>query len=330
MNTIQRITKLAYESIDDTYSHAEYGDFKVVMDIKTGYINATKLCADGGKRFDNWVRNSGNKELIASFESECGSSNTRFHIYEIRNGTNCNSINGTYAHPDLIPHIASWVSPKFAIKVSKIVNNFLIREREEQLRKQFNEEKSEMIIRFEELEKRSKELHENTLKAINEKHDIMYNEMMSQHNKTHVKLDKADNHIEELQTTLDTVSSRIEIVIDEVVPPSIRVELHEEIGIMELNDSTSKYTHKVFCRQNKSANNAKNRILRDYPQATLFREINPSPNSKNFLHNLKDLYGTGATSKLKIHYNYISMNGSNDELNEMINTVLDKAKSFGL
>jgi hypothetical protein len=151
----------------------------------------------------------------------------------------------------------------------------------------------------------------------------MYNEMMAQHHKTHNKLD-------ETQNTLDTVNSRIEIVIDEVVPPSSRVELHEEIGIMELNDSTSKYTHKVFCRQNKSANNAKNRILRDYPQATLFREINPSPNSKNFLHNLKDLYGTCATSKLKIHYNYISMNGTNDELNEMINNVLDKAKSFGL
>ena len=186
-----------------------------------------------------------------------------------------------------------------------------------------NEEKSEMIIRFEEFENRNKELHEKTLKDINNKHDIMYNEMMAQHHKTHNKLD-------EIQNTLDTISNRIEIVVDEVVPPSIRVELHEEIGIMELNDSTSKYTHKVFCRQNKSANNAKNRILRDYPQATLFREINPTPNSKNFLHNLKDLYGTGATSKHKIHYNYISMNGSNDELNAMIDTVLDKAKSFGL
>jgi hypothetical protein len=318
MNTTQRITKLAYESIDDTYSHAEYGDFKVIMNIKTGYINATKLCADGEKQMKNWMRNDNAKELV-----ECVENNTLNNEPVLITDNSYGLTRGTYAHPDLIPHIASWVSPKFAIKVSKIVNNFLIREREEQLRKQFNEEKSEMVIRFEELEKRSKELHENTLKAINDKHEIMYNEMMTQHHKTHNKLD-------ETQNTLDTVSSRIEIVIDEVVPPSIRVELHEEIGIMELNDSTSKYTHKVFCRQNKSANNAKNRILRDYPQATLFREINPSPNSKNFLHNLKDLYGTGATSKLKIHYNYISMNGTNDELNEMINNVLDKAKSFGL
>ena len=31
---------------------------------------------------------------------------------------------GTYAHPDLVPHIASWVSPKFAIKVSGIINKW--------------------------------------------------------------------------------------------------------------------------------------------------------------------------------------------------------------
>jgi hypothetical protein len=309
MNTIQRITKLAYESIDDTYSHAEYGDFKVIMNIKTGYINATKLCADGGKRFDNWIRNTGNKELV-----EEGKKNFLTYEEVLITDNSYGLTRGTYAHPDLIPHIASWVSPKFAIKVSKIVNEFLIREREEVIRR-LTGEKSELIQMLEESNKRRENEHKESLK--------IYNDMMAQHHKTH-------NHIEELQITLDTVSNRIEIVIDEVVPPSIRVELHEEIGIMELNDRTSKYTHKVFCRQNKSANNAKNRILRDYPQATLFREINPSPNSKNFLHNLKDLYGTSATSKLKIHYNYISMNGSNDELNEMIDTVLDKAKSFGL
>ena len=309
MNTTQRITKLAYEPIDDTYSHAEYGDFKVIMNIKTGYINATKLCADGGKQMKHWLENNSSKNLIECFENNQSESRP-----VLITDNSYGLTRGTYSHPDLIPHIASWVSPKFAIKVSKIVNEFLIREREEVIRR-LTGEKSELIQMLEESNKRRENEHKESLK--------IYNDMMAQHHKTH-------HHIEELQTTLDTVNTRIEIVVDEVVPPSIRVELHEEIGIMELNDSTSKYTHKVFCRQNKSANNAKNRILRDYPQATLFREINPSPNSKNFLHNLKDLYGTGATSKLKIHYNYISMNGSNDELNAMIDTVLDKAKTFGL
>ena len=121
MNTTNTniITKLAYESINDTYSKARYGEFEVIINMKTGYINATKLSADGGKRFDNWIRNDVAKELI----KQC-----RLLICEestmLVKGGQIPIITGTYVHPDLIPHIASWVSPKFAIKVSKIVNDF--------------------------------------------------------------------------------------------------------------------------------------------------------------------------------------------------------------
>ena len=37
-------------------------------------------------------------------------------------------ISGTYCHPFLIPHIACWVSPDFALKVSEIVNRYYIQE----------------------------------------------------------------------------------------------------------------------------------------------------------------------------------------------------------
>jgi len=42
----------------------------------------------------------------------------------INSGNTDTLIRGTYAHPDLVPHIASWVSPKFAIKVSGIINKW--------------------------------------------------------------------------------------------------------------------------------------------------------------------------------------------------------------
>ena len=61
------ITKLAYEKINDKYSKAKYGEFDVIMDMTTGYINATKLCTDGGKQVKAWLRNDGNKELIKYF-----------------------------------------------------------------------------------------------------------------------------------------------------------------------------------------------------------------------------------------------------------------------
>lgn len=324
MNTTNLITKLAYENIDDTFSKARYGDFEVIMNRKTGYINANKLCADGDKRFDNWIRNCFAKELVKEVKKNI------LKTEDVLITDNSFGITrGTYAHPDLIPHIASWVSPKFAIKVSKIVNDFLIREREEEIRR-LTGEKSELVKMLEESELRRKEDHKESLK--------MLEDMKKQNEKTHdklddahKKLDKADNEIEDLHCKVETVSERLDLVIDEVVPPCPVVELREEIGIWKLNDKSSKFTHKVFCRQIKTAHIARARLLKEFPNATLFREINPSPNSKNFLHNLKDMYGTpGKNQKLKICHSSIIMNGSKEDFNLMIDNVLDKAKNFGL
>jgi hypothetical protein len=113
-------TSLEFETINEKYSTAKYGDFTVTMDMTNGYINATKLCADGGKRFDNWIRNNGSKELIKEFENV---DNPIKILITVTGGTN-HYLRGTYVHPDLIPHIASWVSTKFACKVSKIINEW--------------------------------------------------------------------------------------------------------------------------------------------------------------------------------------------------------------
>ena len=37
-------------------------------------------------------------------------------------------LKGTYVHKLLIPHILCWVSAKFAIKCSKIINDFFVNE----------------------------------------------------------------------------------------------------------------------------------------------------------------------------------------------------------
>ena len=113
----QSITNLAYESINDKYSRAKYGEFNVIMDMTNGYINATKLCADGDKLMKNWLRNDNNKELIAEFEK-----NQLNNEPVLFTSDSYGITRGSYVHPLLIPHIASWVSPSFARKVSVIVN----------------------------------------------------------------------------------------------------------------------------------------------------------------------------------------------------------------
>lgn len=326
----QIITNMAYETIDEKYSRAQYGEFNVIMDMTNGYINATKLCADGGKHMKAWLRNDSNKELIKSFEEIMKSSAQICAELLINNMAGSYELRGTYVHPLLIPHIASWVSPSFAYKVSKIVNEYLVREKDDEIRR-LTGDNCRLEQKFDDAEKRRE--------ASEKRCEKMLQDMKDQNDKTHdklddvhKKLDKADNAIEELQNTVDVVNTRIEIVIEEVVNPSKRVEVREQFVIMKLNDATSNYGFKVICSQNVNLDKAKRNILREHPESTLFREIKPSPNSKNFLHNIKDLYGSGDTPQVKVHYNYIALlNGVSElALDEMVNTVVENAKNFGL
>ena len=116
------IKEIVFENIDENYGYGKYGDFKIIMNINTGFINATKLCKDGGKEFKHWLKNSQSKKFIETFSNCLRIS--KDEILMIVTGGRNTIIRGTYVHPDIIPHIAMWISPKFGITISKIVNEW--------------------------------------------------------------------------------------------------------------------------------------------------------------------------------------------------------------
>jgi hypothetical protein len=323
------ITKLEYEKIDNVYSKAKYDNFDVTMNMKNGYINATKLCADGKKPMRNWIQNNGNKELLGYFEENIKRSTGITADLLIVVNTGVNELRGTYVHPDLIPHIASWVSPAFAYKVSKIVNNFLIREKEDEIRK-LSGDKCELQEIVKRLDKRVEEADKRREEAEKEAKKMLQ-DMKDQNDRTHTKLDKAeiDNH--KIKTTLNRVEARVEKIVEEVVPPTKQISLHEQFGIMKLNDKSGKYQYKVYCTQARNVGTAKYSILKAYPKAELFLEIKPNANAKNFLHKLKELYSRGDDAKIKLSYNYVNLVGNvnENELRDMVNGVVEHAKNFG-
>jgi hypothetical protein len=66
---IKKMTsELAFEQIKGDYWYAAYGEFKVIIDKSNGFVNATKLCADGGKHFYDWTRNQTGRQLIHALE----------------------------------------------------------------------------------------------------------------------------------------------------------------------------------------------------------------------------------------------------------------------
>ena len=112
---------IKFKDINDKYSYGKYGDFKVIVMKKNGYINATKICNDAvtkngtKKDFKEWKRISTAKEIMKEISSITGIAQEKLLISTT---TGSNELRGTYAHPMLITNIAHWVSPQFACKIS--------------------------------------------------------------------------------------------------------------------------------------------------------------------------------------------------------------------
>jgi KilA-N domain/Zinc finger, C2H2 type len=140
------LSKLAFEQIKDNYWYATYGPFRVVMDRSNGYINVTKLCSAEGKNYCDWSRLKGNNQLITLLQYRlqlqnsnvtlpdgdqqiCGlPSSTSISVKTGNNTPTDQVISGTYCHPELIPHIAFWISPEFALSISIVINEYIVQE----------------------------------------------------------------------------------------------------------------------------------------------------------------------------------------------------------
>ena len=126
------------EPIDDEYCYGHYAMFKVIMMKKNGYINVTKICQDIfeetkiRKEFKDWQEEEYTRELLREVSSHVEVPVKKLIIC-VTNDQN-SIIQGTYAHSTLIPQIIMWASPKFAVEVSKIIQEYAIEE--ERMRKQ--------------------------------------------------------------------------------------------------------------------------------------------------------------------------------------------------
>lgn len=149
MNT-NLLSKICLEPIDDTYYYGYYGDFKLIIDSKNGFFNATKLCTTGGKHFYHWLQNKQSKEYMNFLKEIRSISNPESHelLYEYKGKRSeiANILRGTYVCEDLIVQIASWVSPVFSYKVTHIINHIFVKESQIKYMKDIKSLKSEITL----------------------------------------------------------------------------------------------------------------------------------------------------------------------------------------
>ncbi|QRM15506.1 N1R/p28-like protein [Mudlarkpox virus] len=61
-------TDLITREIDERFCYIQYDKFELIMMKENNYVNATKMCKFENKRFRNWIRLDGSKELIRKIE----------------------------------------------------------------------------------------------------------------------------------------------------------------------------------------------------------------------------------------------------------------------
>jgi KilA-N domain/Protein of unknown function (DUF3627) len=249
---ITDIRDIAFKSITGSYYYGSYGRFEVIINKENGYINATHLCAmalnkNGSKKeFKAWAKNESARELI----KEVASSGRipPGGLFMVITGGNVVEIRGTYAHPKLIPHIACWASVSFAVMVSDIVNEYLVREYKESIRvkdqtidrlertvaeiRVQNDEQSKQIAELLTHARRAEESHNNVLDQL----DVITAEL----EETSVQNDSLAEKVTSAEVTINTIAIKLDIATDQRVPPARQACCGEVLAIYR-NPTTGKF-----------------------------------------------------------------------------------------
>jgi hypothetical protein len=133
MSEINNVEQNKIVSNDETFTKGTYNGISIIIRDKDNYINATTMCNQFGKKFRKIFENHSWQSYLNEFKAEYLSAgipafNENRFQYIIYKGY-LKEVSGTYIHPKLINYVAMWASPKYSIKVGKIMdaineNNF--------------------------------------------------------------------------------------------------------------------------------------------------------------------------------------------------------------
>ena len=92
----------------------------VMLCREDGYIDATKLCQAGGKKFNDWYRLEQTNDLIQALNLKTGIDAIK--LIDSKKGR----YGGSWIHPDLAVQLAQWISPMFSLQVSSWVREIAL------------------------------------------------------------------------------------------------------------------------------------------------------------------------------------------------------------
>jgi F0F1-type ATP synthase membrane subunit b/b' len=333
--------QIIYENIDEDgkYCRGKYGDIDVIIHRETGYFNANKICSDcktkngRSKEFRKWVESNDSKELILEASSDAGIPASEIMMTIRSSSKNLTIIRGTYVHPILVPHIASWASKKFAIQVSNIVNDYMVKKYIDSIKKkndridklcgELKKSRGESKKAREESKKareESKKAREESKKAREESKKLRKKLDVSnmEHEKTRLELKKTRQQMKKIQKSNLEYIDKHNIVMDEIkkvssdrVLPTGRKKDEHILVILRTNyrkedmdyDSNDKIgSYYVMRIMNKSLSSRMTELHNIHPFCEIITIIRCSPNSMNLWHHAQDQLSKTMIFKKSVNY----------------------------
>lgn len=188
-STANNVEQLQIHSNNETFTRGSYNGISVLIRDKDKYINATAMCNQFNKKFRKIFENISWQHYLKEFEEEYQTAGIPAdYKYELKKGFSF-EIRGTYIHPKLINYVAIWASPRYAVKVGKIMDA-INDNNTEALNVEIGKLKNVIVEQKLELEEKDLKLEEKDLiieeeKQLNEQKDqvIANREQIIQHEK---------------------------------------------------------------------------------------------------------------------------------------------------
>ena len=98
-----------------------YQGHKIDCRPEDGYLNATQMCKVGGKDMYEYKRSDATKTFIQTLQGEPGCFG--LDLIQSRRGGSADQ-RGTWIHPRVATHLAMWISPKFGVFITDIIDKW--------------------------------------------------------------------------------------------------------------------------------------------------------------------------------------------------------------
>ena len=128
--------KLTIDSVNYEFTKGTYNGTSAILERQTGYVNASSFCKQYNKRIGRFFETEGWKEYIKEFCNEykansevakmpCHENSSDWWRFKLHAGIpkQHQELRGIYVDPRLINYIAEWCSPKYAIRVAKLLDS---------------------------------------------------------------------------------------------------------------------------------------------------------------------------------------------------------------